>query len=197
MESEPTQPVGFRQSPMPMESSDGIAQLVNPTKTRGYRWGKFQGWVILVFGALDLLDGHPILLGNMYGRLGGILLVITGIGLINRAKEGLVLFFICNGALLAGFLWTFRFSILSFDFESMAGAPLALLALLLAWFGPRWERRELSLLVYPAMLLGGYRLLTADIHQGDKVALFLSLLMLGTVATIVHRLKSQPRLKRR
>ncbi|MGD0521158.1 MAG: tetratricopeptide repeat protein [Terracidiphilus sp.] len=99
-----------------------------------FRWGMFQGWVILVIGVLDLLDGHPILLGNMYGRWGGILLVITGIGLINRAKEGLVLFFICNGALLAGFLWTFRFSMLSFDFESMSGVPLALLGLLLAWW---------------------------------------------------------------
>jgi hypothetical protein len=118
----------------PMESPRDQTETTLSPQTRGYRWGKFQGWVILVIGALDLLDGHPILLGNIYGRLGCILLVITGIGLINRAKEGLVLFFICNGALLAGFLWTFRLSLLSFDFGSMSGAPLALLGLLLAWW---------------------------------------------------------------
>jgi hypothetical protein len=112
---------------------------------------------------------------------------------------------LCRPAIAASFIWLAAALAAG---ELSAGAPqayiatirtgvLACVALLLAWLGPRWERRELSILVYPAMLLGGYRLLTADIHQGDKVALFLSLLMLGTVATILPRLKSQPRLKRR
>ena len=66
---------------------------------------------------------------------------------------------------------------------------LACLALLLAWAGPRWSRSELSLLAYPAMLLGGYRLITWDIHQGHKVALVLSLLMLGAVMTVLPGLR--------
>jgi len=66
---------------------------------------------------------------------------------------------------------------------------LACVALLLAWAGPRWDRSELSLLVYPAMLLGGYRLLTWDIHQGHKVALFFSLCTLGAAFMMLPRLK--------
>jgi hypothetical protein len=38
------------------------------------------------------------------------------------------------------------------------------------------------------MLLGGYRLLAWDIHQGEKVALFLSLLLLGGTLTVLPRL---------
>ena len=66
---------------------------------------------------------------------------------------------------------------------------LAGLSLLLAWAGPRWNRSELSRLVYPAMLLGGYRLLMEDLHQGHKVALFFSLLLLGAVLTALPRMK--------
>src|SRR5579871_92659 len=68
-------------------------------------------------------------------------------------------------------------------------AVLACLALFLAWAGPRWNRFELSLLVYPCMLLGGYRLLAHDIHEGEKVAVFLSLLLLGAVLIALPRLK--------
>jgi hypothetical protein len=66
---------------------------------------------------------------------------------------------------------------------------LAGLSLLLAWAGPRWNRPELSLLVYPAMVLGGYRLLVQDLHQGHNGALFFSLLLYGAVLTALPRLK--------
>jgi hypothetical protein len=66
---------------------------------------------------------------------------------------------------------------------------LACLALLLAWAGPRWDRAELSLLVYPVMVLCGYRLLVWDMHQEEKVALLLSLFLLGAVLTVLPRLK--------
>ena len=66
---------------------------------------------------------------------------------------------------------------------------LAGLSLVLAWAGPRWKRSELSPLVYPAMFLGGYRLVAQDLHQGHTVALFLSLLLYGAVLTALPRLK--------
>ncbi|MGO9259578.1 MAG: hypothetical protein ACLQU1_25185 [Bryobacteraceae bacterium] len=66
---------------------------------------------------------------------------------------------------------------------------LAGLSLLLAWAGPRWNRAELSRLIYPAMLLGGYRLVVEDLHEGHKGALFLSLLLYGAVLMALPRLK--------
>jgi hypothetical protein len=52
-------------------------------------------------------------------------------------------------------------------------------SLLLAWAGSRLNFRDLTQLVYPLMLLGGYRLLTDDLHQDRKIVLFLSLLLYG------------------
>ncbi len=65
---------------------------------------------------------------------------------------------------------------------------LAGLSLLLAWVASARGYPELSRLVYPAMILGGYRLLTQDLHQ-EKSALFLSLLVYGVALTILPRLK--------
>ncbi len=66
---------------------------------------------------------------------------------------------------------------------------IVIAAVLLAWLGPRFERLELTRLVYPAMALGGYRLLTQDLHQDRKVALFLSLLIYGATLTALPRLR--------
>jgi hypothetical protein len=68
-------------------------------------------------------------------------------------------------------------------------AVLAGLSLLLAWAGPRWSRLELSHLVYPAMFLGGCRLVLQDLNQGHTGALFFSLLLYGAVLTALPRLK--------
>ena len=73
---------------------------------------------------------------------------------------------------------------------------LAGLALLLAWAAPRWRRAELGRLIYPAMMLGGYRLLTEDLHQDRKVALFLSLVVFGAALTILPRVKSSSVMQR-
>ena len=68
-------------------------------------------------------------------------------------------------------------------------AVVVFAALFLAWAGPRWGNLELSRLVYPAMALGAYRLLTDDLHQDLKAALFLSLLIYGSALIALPRLK--------
>jgi hypothetical protein len=68
-------------------------------------------------------------------------------------------------------------------------AVLAAAALLLAWAGARWNKPELSRLIYPAMLLGAYRLIAIDLHQDRNPALFLSLLVYGSVLMILPKLK--------
>jgi hypothetical protein len=72
-------------------------------------------------------------------------------------------------------------------------AVLAGLGMLLAWAGGHWNRAELSRLVYPAMILGGYRLVMEDLHQGHTGALFFSLLLYGAVLTMLPRMKSWKR----
>ena len=67
--------------------------------------------------------------------------------------------------------------------------PWPAAALALAWSGSRWNRPELSRLIYPVMLLGGYRLLAADLHQDRKAALFLSLLVYGAALAALPKLK--------
>ncbi|MGO9230151.1 MAG: hypothetical protein ACLQKA_13220 [Bryobacteraceae bacterium] len=66
---------------------------------------------------------------------------------------------------------------------------IVIASVLLAWTGSRFERPELTRLVYPAMALGGYRLLTQDLHQDRQVALFLSLLIYGATLTALPRLR--------
>jgi hypothetical protein len=63
------------------------------------------------------------------------------------------------------------------------------ITLLLAWGGSRLGFRDLAQLVYPLMLLGGYRLLTDDLHQDRKAALFLSLLLYGAALMALPRLR--------
>jgi len=67
---------------------------------------------------------------------------------------------------------------------------LAGAALLLAWAGGRWDRLELSHLIYPAMLLGAYRLFAIDLHEDRKPALFLSLLLFGSALILLPRIRS-------
>lgn len=62
-------------------------------------------------------------------------------------------------------------------------------ALLLAWAGSRWDSLELSRLTYPAMVVGAYRLVMEDLHQEQKAALFLSLLMFGAALMALPRFK--------
>jgi hypothetical protein len=68
---------------------------------------------------------------------------------------------------------------------------LAAAALLLAWAGSRWNRLELSRLIYPVMIAGAYRLVVEDLHQDRKAALFLSLLLYGAALIALPRLVGQ------
>ena len=65
---------------------------------------------------------------------------------------------------------------------------LAGAALLLAWAGSRWNRLELSRLIYPVMIAGAYRLVVEDLHQDRTAALFLSLLLYGAALMALPRL---------
>ena len=62
-------------------------------------------------------------------------------------------------------------------------------ALLLAWGGSHWNNLEFLRLIYPAMLLGAYRLLMLDLHQDRTPALFLSLLVYGAALIALPRLR--------
>jgi len=73
--------------------------------------------------------------------------------------------------------------------ETLRTTVLVAASLLLAWSGSRWNRPELSRLIYPVMLLGGYRLLAEDLHQDRKAALFFSLLVYGAALTLLPKLK--------
>ncbi len=61
-------------------------------------------------------------------------------------------------------------------------------SLLLAWAAARWNRTELSWLIYPAMLLAAYRLLMIDLRQESKGSLVLSLLVYGAVLIALPKL---------
>jgi hypothetical protein len=69
---------------------------------------------------------------------------------------------------------------------------LAGISLVLAWAGSRWNRVELSRLIYPAMILAAYRLLMVDLGQDYKPALFLSLLVYGGALMALPRLARKP-----
>ncbi len=72
---------------------------------------------------------------------------------------------------------------------ALRSGVLAVFAILLAWAGARWDRLELSRLIYPVMLLGAYRLVVEDLQLGHTGALFLTLLLYGAVLTALPRLK--------
>ena len=61
--------------------------------------------------------------------------------------------------------------------------------LLLAAIGTQANFRDFAQLVYPLMLLGAYRLLSDDLRQDRKTALFLSLLVYGATLIALPRLR--------
>ena len=66
---------------------------------------------------------------------------------------------------------------------------VAVAALGLAWAGARWNVTEFLQLIYPAMVLGAYRLVAQDLRQDRTAALFLSLLVYGSALMALPRLK--------
>ncbi|HWC96395.1 MAG TPA: hypothetical protein VG456_06595 [Candidatus Sulfopaludibacter sp.] len=63
-------------------------------------------------------------------------------------------------------------------------------ALLADWAGRRWDNPAFSRLIYPLMLLGGYRLVSEDLHLEQKAASVLSLLVFGAALMALPRLRS-------
>ena len=96
---------------------------------------------------------------------------------------------IAAGMLTAGYHVAFGAGASHAYCATLRTAVLAGLSLVLAWAGARWHRNELSRLIYPAMFLGGCRLVMQDLHQGHTGALFLSLLVYGAALTSLPRLK--------
>ncbi len=92
------------------------------------------------------------------------------------------------GALTAGYHAVFGTAAGHPYCATLRTGVLAGLSLLLAWTGARWSRAELTRLIYPAMILGAYRLTMVDFAQDHKPALFLSLLVYGGVLMALPRL---------
>ena len=92
------------------------------------------------------------------------------------------------GALTAGYHEAFGAADSHPYCATLRTGVLAGLALALAWAGARWDRAELSRLIYPAMILGAYRLAMVDLAQDHKPALFLSLLVYGGALMALPRL---------
>jgi hypothetical protein len=65
---------------------------------------------------------------------------------------------------------------------------LALGSLALAWTGSRWPRPEWPRLVVALMIVGGYRLLMVDAHEGSKPALVISMLLYGGTLMMLPKL---------
>lgn len=95
---------------------------------------------------------------------------------------------IAAGCLTAAYHYTFGPQANHAYCATLRTTVVAGLSLLLAWSAARWKYLELSRLIYPVMILGGYRLLTQDLHEA-KAALFLSLLVYGAALTALPRLK--------
>jgi len=114
-------------------------------------------------------------------------------GALRLAEAGMVAWL--AGAIAAGLL-TYGYHAASGPSASHAYCAtlrtvvLAAGALLLAWMGPRWNRPELSRLVYPVMILGAWRVVFVDLRQDRTAALFLSLLSYGTALLVLPRLIS-------
>src|SRR5579872_3456196 len=97
-------------------------------------------------------------------------------GLAAGALSGL-----CGGALagsLCGALRTF---------------VLTLMAILLAFSGMTWKRRELLWLLYPFMALAGYKLLVQDLPRGQTLSLFASLFLYGGALILLPRILQKSR----
>jgi hypothetical protein len=164
--------------------------------------GAFQEVAGLLLGAASWPGERQMALWTGLAATAAAYALVTYYGLEDRPSRNMQVFRV---AVAASFVWMaagIAAGILTGAYHVVLGAGASLayraalrtgvlagLSLLLAWAGPRWNRPELSLLVYPAMLLGGYRLLVQDLNQGHNGALFFSLLLYGAVLTALPRLK--------
>jgi hypothetical protein len=63
-------------------------------------------------------------------------------------------------------------------------------ALLAGWAGRRWAMPAFSRLIYPLMVLGAYRLVAEDMHQEQKAASVISLLVFGAALMVLPKLRA-------
>ena len=97
---------------------------------------------------------------------------------------------IVAGALTGGYHLVFGESASHAYCATLRTGVLSAAALLLAWAGSRANKLELSHLIYPAMLLGAYRLVAIDLHQDRNPALFLSLVLYGSALITLPKIRS-------
>jgi hypothetical protein len=96
---------------------------------------------------------------------------------------------IAAGMITAGYHGIFGPSATHAYCATLRTTVVAAAALVLAWGGSRWNNPEFLRLIYPAMLLGAYRLVMYDLRQAHTVAFFLSLLVYGATLMALPRLK--------
>lgn len=104
------------------------------------------------------------------------------LALAPRAALLLFLVWVVGGALLAGLAPGILGSGETLDAGALATARTALFAvsaLLLAWLSRRPRFTEAAWLVYPLLVVAGFRILSQDLREGRPVTLFLSLAVLG------------------
>lgn len=75
---------------------------VSAPAVRGYRWGKLQGWATFALGVSFVLTA--LWAKHIPGVLAGIVVVLTGLGLVKRRKYAVVLLWLQSVlVVLAGF----------------------------------------------------------------------------------------------
>jgi len=72
-------------------------------------------------------------------------------------------------------------------------AVLLALSLTMAWSGTRWQRFEAVWLVYPFLVLTGYKLAVQDLPRGQTLPLFASLFLFGGALVLLPRLMQKPK----
>lgn len=100
---------------------------------RRYRWGKFQGWVLLLFGLLGVLVRHSFFLLNLWGIFGAVVQTAAGFGLIQRARYGIICFYLGCALLTVG-SYTFL-TMLVFRGIPIESFSIVYCALAWSWWG--------------------------------------------------------------
>src|SRR5260370_31364000 len=72
-------------------------------------------------------------------------------------------------------------------------ALVCLAAVALAWFGSRWNLKELIWLLYPWMIFGMFKLVAEDLRRGGSSIFSLSLLIYGDTLIVLPLLVRRAR----
>lgn len=150
--------------------------------------GAFQEAATFLLGSAALPGQHPGFLAA--GAIAALVCYVrarhsTIFRLAMAAAPAWLLAGIAAGALAAAYHTAFGNHVYC---ATMRTGVAASASLLLAWAGSRWKRPEISRLIYPAMLLGAYRLVAIDLREDHKAAVVLSLLLYGTALIAVPKI---------